>query len=57
MTSQQLGELLLAQWQLLWPLPASERIARIDEIRAEYVFGAQMDGVFEEMARKEPEIR
>ena len=33
MTSQQLADRLLAEWQTLWPLPAAERIARIEEIR------------------------
>jgi hypothetical protein len=33
MTSQQFADELLRHWQLLWPLPAAERIKRIDEIR------------------------
>jgi hypothetical protein len=33
MTSQQLADRLLAEWQTLWPLPPVERIARIEEIR------------------------
>jgi hypothetical protein len=54
MTSQQVADQLLAQWQLLWPLPASERIKRIDEIRADLEFEEQQQSVAEAMA--EPEL-
>jgi hypothetical protein len=50
MSSQQLADILLAQWQLLWPLPPAERIKRIDEIRADYEFEDQLRLVSEEMA-------
>ena len=49
MTSQQLGDELLRHWQLLWPLPAAERIKRIDEVRADYEFEEQMHAVTREM--------
>jgi hypothetical protein len=35
MTSQQLADCLLLKWQELWPLPASERGQRINEIADE----------------------
>jgi hypothetical protein len=38
MSSQQLADILLAQWQLLWPLPPAERIKRIEEIRLDYEY-------------------
>ena len=50
MSSQQLADILLAQWQLLWPLPPAERIKRIDEIRADYEFEEQLRCVSEEMS-------
>lgn len=53
MTSQQLADQLLAQWQLLWPLPAAERIKRIDEIRADMEFEEQLSAVSVEMANPE----
>ena len=43
MSSQQLADILLAQWQLLWPLPPAERIKRIDEVRADYEYENQLD--------------
>lgn len=49
MTKQQEADLLLAQWQLLWPLPAAERIKRIDEIRAEIEFEEALSLVKYEM--------
>jgi hypothetical protein len=53
MTSQQVADQLLAQWQLLWPLPASERIKRIDEIRADMIFQAELEAVSIEMSNPE----
>jgi hypothetical protein len=53
MTSQQVADQLLAQWQLLWPLPAAERIKRIDEIRADIEFEEQLSAVSVEMANPE----
>jgi hypothetical protein len=50
MSSQQLADILLAQWQLLWPLPPAERIKRIDEIERDYLFEEKMRLVSEEMA-------
>lgn len=50
MSSQQLADILLAQWQLLWPLPPAERIKRIDEVRADYEFEIALRLVSEEMA-------
>ena len=52
MSSQQLADILLAQWQLLWPLPPAERIKRIDEIRQDYEFHVQLYAVHTEMERK-----
>ncbi|HMI55181.1 MAG TPA: hypothetical protein VK494_03240 [Gemmatimonadaceae bacterium] len=42
MTSQQFADALLQHWQLLWPLPAAERIKRIDEIRADLILEEQL---------------
>lgn len=53
MTNQQVADQLLAQWQLLWPLPAAERIKRIDEIRADMEFEEQLSAVSVEMANPE----
>jgi hypothetical protein len=53
MTSQQFGDELLRHWQLLWPLPASERIKRIDEIRQDLEFEEQLSLVSTEMANPE----
>ena len=50
MSSQQLADILLAQWQLLWPLPPAERIKRIDEIRRAYEYQEQLRCVEREMA-------
>jgi hypothetical protein len=49
MTNQQLADILLAQWQLLWPLPPAERIKRIDEVRRDYEFEQQLRDVAKEM--------
>jgi hypothetical protein len=49
MNSQQFGDVLLAHWQLLWPLPAAERIKRIDEIRADMEFEEALSLVTHEM--------
>jgi len=53
MTSQQLGDELLRHWQLLWPLPAAERIKRIDEIRLDCEFEEQLQAVSVEMSNPE----
>jgi hypothetical protein len=47
MSSQQLADILLAQWQLLWPLPPAERMKKIDELRADYEFEEQLNMVRE----------
>ena len=49
MSSQQLADILLAQWQLLWPLPPAERIKKIDQIRQDYEFEEQLKAVTHEM--------
>jgi hypothetical protein len=54
MTSQEFADVLLSHWRLLWPLPAAERIKRIDEIRADMEFEEQQQSVAEAMA--EPEL-
>ena len=53
MNSQQFGDLLLAHWQNLWPLPAAERIKLIDELRLDYLFEEQLSLVSIEMANPE----
>ena len=50
MSSQQLADILLAQWQLLWPLPPAERIKVIEETRLDYEYSEQMFCVEREMA-------
>ena len=50
LNSQQIADILLAQWQLLWPLPPAERIKRIDEVRKDYLFEQQLSDVAREMA-------
>jgi hypothetical protein len=54
MTSQQFADELLHHWRNLWPLPAAERIKRIDEIRADLEFETIQQSVAEAMA--EPEL-
>ena len=49
MTSQQLADELLTHWRLLWPLPAAERIKRIDEIRLDLEFEETLQNVRKEM--------
>jgi hypothetical protein len=49
MSSQQLADILLAQWQLLWPLPPAERMERIDQIRLDYEYSEQLNAVTQEM--------
>jgi hypothetical protein len=49
MTSQQKADVLLRHWQLLWPLPAKERIERIDQITKDYEFEEALEGVREAM--------
>lgn len=51
MTNQQLADVLLAQWQLLWPLPPAERIKRIDEVRQDYFYEEQLSAVSFEMEK------
>lgn len=51
MSSQHLADILLAQWQLLWPLPPAERVKVIDEIRADYEFEEQLRCVEREMGK------
>lgn len=53
MTSQQFADELLAHWRLLWPLPAAERIKRIDELRLDMEFEEQLSLVSVEMANPE----
>jgi len=65
MTSQQFADVLLAQWQLLWPLSPAERIKRIDEVRQDYEFENVLQRVEMEMSengepltpREEAELR
>jgi hypothetical protein len=49
MTSQQKADELLRHWQLLWPLPAAERIKRIDDITKDYEYCETLQGVREAM--------
>jgi hypothetical protein len=53
MTSQQFADELLHHWRNLWPLPAAERIKRIDEIRFDIEFEEQLKAVSTEMANPE----
>lgn len=53
MTNQQLADCLLHHWQNLWPLPAAERIKRIDEIKADLIFQAELEAVSIEMSNPE----
>jgi hypothetical protein len=50
MSSQQLADILLAQWQLLWPLNPAERMRVIEETRLDYEFEIAVDAVREEMS-------
>ena len=49
MTRQQFADELLKHWQLLWPLPAAERLKRFEEIAKDYEFEAQLRTVTAEM--------
>jgi hypothetical protein len=49
LTNQQVADVLLHHWQLLWPLPPAERIRRIDAIRADLEFQEQLNAVGREM--------
>lgn len=51
MTRQQFADVLLAHWQLLWPLAPSERNERIAEIEADMIYEEQLRGVTEEMGK------
>jgi predicted component of type VI protein secretion system len=53
MTNQQLADCLLHHWQNLWPLPAAERIKRIDELGLDMEFENQLSLVSVEMANPE----
>jgi len=53
MSSQEFADVLLYHWQLLWPLPAAERIKRIDELRLDYEFEHQLEAVSIEMSNPE----
>lgn len=52
MTRQQFADVLLAHWQLLWPLAPAERIKRIAEIEADMILEEQLRCVDEEMGRR-----
>lgn len=49
MTSQQLADQLLAQWQLLWWAKPADRIRIIDEVRSDMIFENQLRLVTQEM--------
>jgi hypothetical protein len=49
MSSQQIADLLLAQWHLLWPLKPAERMRIIEETRLDYEFEDQLRRVSHEM--------
>lgn len=49
MTLQQQADILLAQWQSLWPLTPPERIERIDSFLREAEFEEVLQRVIEEM--------
>ena len=51
MSPQQEADELLRHWQLLWPLPAVERIKRIDELTKDYRFEHELRLVQQEMER------
>lgn len=42
--------MLLAQWQLLWPLKPAERMRIIDETRKDYEYSNVLQCVEKEMA-------
>lgn len=52
MTRQQFADVLLAHWQLLWPLNPQERIKRIEEIEADMILEEQLRCVDEEMSKR-----
>jgi len=49
LTPQQEADQLLKHWQLLWPLPAAERIKLIDEITKDYRYEHELRVVTHEM--------
>ena len=49
MTRQQIADILLAHWQLLWPLGVEERKRRFAEIVADYDYEEQLQLVTAEM--------
>jgi hypothetical protein len=53
MNSQQLADALLTHWQLLWPLPAAERMERINQIADDLLFEEQIKAVSIEMSNPE----
>jgi hypothetical protein len=50
MTSQDLADQLLAQWQLLWPLKPADRMKLIAEIEKDYEYSEQLRCVEKEMS-------
>ena len=50
MSDQQLSEILLAHWNLLWPLAPAERIRQINELRADYEYERDLEIISQEMA-------
>lgn len=50
MSQQQLSDILLAHWRLLWPLNPQERRERIEQVRLDIEFEEQMNAVAFEMA-------
>lgn len=49
LSSQQIADLLLAQWQLLWWAKPAERMRIIEETRADYEFQQTVENVRETM--------
>lgn len=50
MTDQHLADLLLSQWNLLWPLNPLARRQLIQEVAADYEFEIQLHAVAFEMS-------
>jgi hypothetical protein len=49
LSSQEFGDILLSHWHNLWPLPAAERIKKIDEIERDMIYQMQLGLVSQEM--------
>lgn len=49
MTSQDLANVLLREWQKLWPLPAQERMKQIDRIVEDLRYEDKLQLVANEM--------